>query len=377
MFTFRHEQPIGQRTPCLLDVEEFTSHNSKNTLEDSTTGTIDHAPYRSLEQFRPRLIPNYLEIHGDTDVIVHEKIHGSNIQIAGRGNPNIGWTFQIGSRRRWIDKSEKFNNIFEIFDKIKGKIFRLFDYLYMTNQKAGPLDSEIVTIRLFGEVYGGKYGDETNPKAIRTQKEVNYCPFNDVAFFDINYNGKMLPVIKAHESMMLMSVNVVPQIYYGSLKQFLETFDVNKFNSVISYKFYGLKYLDIPNSTEGVTIRTVDPDATGDKAAVIKLKQTWALENKRLNPSAPKPVSENLPGQIIEALDLLNHARLVSWSSKNTVEDITNIRNIGENVKGIVIDTMKDVRLEFPNMGEENFKQIQRLLSKKAFPLFKKYISEM
>ena len=146
---------------------------------------------------------------------------------------------------------------------------------------------------------------------------------------------------------------------------------------MISYKFYGLKYLDIPNSTEGVTIRTTDPDPTGDKAAVIKLKQTWALENKRLNPSAQKPVSENLPGQVIESLDFLNHARLVSWSSKNTIEDITNIRNIRENVKAIVIDTMKDVRLEFPNMGEENFKHIQRLLSKKAFPLFKKYISEM
>ena len=247
----------------------------------------------------------------------------------------------------------------------------------MNNQEAGPLDTEIVTIRLFGEVFGGKYGDTIDSGCFRTQKEVNYCPFNDVAFFDINYNGVPIPVLKAHESMMLMSIRTVPQIYMGPLNKFLETFDVNKFKSVVSQQFYGLEFIDVPDSTEGVTIRTTDPNATGDKASVIKMKQMWALENKRLNPKVKASVPSSTPAQIIEALDMLNEARLVSWSSKNTIEDITDMRKIQENVAAIVADTIKDIEDEFPHIGTELNKKIQRMLFKKAFPMFKSYISEL
>jgi len=264
-----------------------------------------------------------------------------------------------------------------IFDKIQSKIFRLFDYLYMNNQEAGALDTEIVTIRLFGEVFGGKYRDSTDSGCFRTQKEVNYCPFNDVAFFDIDYNGVPIPVLKAHEALMLMSIRTVPQIYIGPLKTFIETFDVNKFKSVVSQHFYGLEFIDVPDSTEGVTIRTTDPNAAGDKASVIKMKQMWALENKRLNPKVKPPVPTSTPAQVVEALNMLNEARLVSWSSKNTIEDITDMRKIQENVAAIITDTMKDVREEFPNIGNELNKEILRMLSKKAFPMFKTYISEL
>lgn len=337
---------------------------------------LEHAPYRSLEQFRTALIDTYLETHEDSDVIVHEKIHGSNVQFTARGTPITGWTFKIGSRRRWIEKDEKFNNIHTIFDDIKPRFERMVNMVFCSPPD-GSSNTEIVTIRVFGEVFGGKYGLTTDKGAIKTQKEPNYCAYNDVAFFDIVYNGIPLPVLEAHGYIQRANLRTVPKIYMGPLKTFLQTFDVNQFKSVVSSQFYGLDFIDVPNSTEGVTIRTVDPEATGDKTTILKYKQTWALENKRVIQAKTDNLPDNTPAQIIACLDMLNEQRLVSYHSKNTVADITNMKNIVENVKEIVQDTMKDVIEEFPTMDSDTVTMVRKRLSKKAFPMFKKYISTL
>ena len=344
---------------------------------------LEHAPYHSLEQFRPALIDTYLETHADSDVIVHEKIHGSNVQFTARGNPLIGWTFKIGSRRRWIEKDEKFNNIHKIFDDIKPRFERMVNMVFCSppdgscNTDVVGDTPEIVTIRVFGEVFGGKYGHTTDKGAIKTQKEPNYGAYNDVAFFDIVYNGIPLPVLEAHGYIQWANLRTVPKIYMGPLKAFLQTFDVNQFKSVVSSQFYGLDFIDVPNSTEGVTIRTVDLEATGNKSTVLKYKQTWALENHRVIQPKTDGLPNNTPAQVVACLDMLNEQRLVSYHSKNTTADITDMRMIVENVKEIVKDTMKDVIEEFPMMDPDTVNMVRKRLSKKAFTMFKKYIGDL
>ena len=132
---------------------------------------ITHIPYYSLEQFRNSLIDKYLEIYGE-DVVVQEKIHGSNIVIYGR---RIGgsWFFKLGSRRKWIGVNEKFNNFQVLFKKSEVDIREMFTYLI---EKYGINDGEV---RIYGEIFGGKYGQETASGAFKTQKEPNYGPNND------------------------------------------------------------------------------------------------------------------------------------------------------------------------------------------------------
>ena len=78
-------------------------------LSSSTISTTDHRPYNSLEQLRLSQMSKLLETYTH-DVIVMEKIHGSNIQYTFTWNGTT-WDYQIGSRKRWVSNDEKFNNV--------------------------------------------------------------------------------------------------------------------------------------------------------------------------------------------------------------------------------------------------------------------------
>ena len=97
---------------------------SLSKIGDPVTCHISHRPYYSLEQFRNSLVDKYLEIYGN--VIVMEKIHGSNIQIMGHFVDGT-WTILLGSRRKWISMREKFNNFQSLFAKHESNIISLFD----------------------------------------------------------------------------------------------------------------------------------------------------------------------------------------------------------------------------------------------------------
>ena len=84
------------------------------------------------------------------------------------------------SRRKWIIDNEKFNNFQTLFKNSEEDIREMFTYLI---EKSGINEGEV---RIYGEIFGGKYGQETDfLGAIKTQNEPNYGPNNDFAFFDI------------------------------------------------------------------------------------------------------------------------------------------------------------------------------------------------
>jgi Rnl2 family RNA ligase len=336
--------------------------------------TTTHYPYTSLEQWRIAKMDEYIGIY-TSDVIVQEKIHGSNISIVGTWDGSI-WNFQLGSRKRWIEPTEKFNNLQHLFKIHQDQIIALFNDIYMDRQSVDA-NGDPNVIRLYGEVYGGQYGGDNANGAVKTQREPNYCPFNDFAFFDIYVDEIKMPVLEMIERTERHELKVAPVIYTGPLATFLETFDVNTFQSVVSKKFYDLDFLVTPKATEGVTIRTTNPDAVGDETTIMKFKQTWAAENPRLQ--KPKPPQNNYAEQITDCVGMLNENRIISYKSKNTLADITNPKLIVTHVKNIVADTMKDIGEEFPviEYPELNRKEISKKLSKIAFQMFKKYIDTL
>ena len=332
---------------------------------------VDHIPFVVLEQFRNALVDKYLGIYV-SDVLVFEKIHGSNIQIMGVYN-NGKWNVNIGSRKRWINSSDNFNNIQRYYANNIENIHNIFD--------SATKDFETkdgVIIRLYGEVFGGKYGSESADKSIKTQDEPNYGLDNDVAFFSMIVDGITIPILSLTDSLCIHNLKHPPIIFQGQLVNFLKDFNVNKFNSRVSSEFYGLEFLNTPKATEGVTIQSINPDVTGDEATIMKYKQMWAVENRRVMNPTKIVVNDN--SEIENAsLDMLNNMRLVHYNSKNTIDDMTNPRMISQHIKNIIDDTMKDINEEFPNneYPELNRKNISKMLSKKAFPMFKDYINQL
>ena len=335
----------------------------------STNFTTDHRPYNSLEQLRLSQMSTLLETY-TRDVIVMEKIHGSNIQFTFTWNGTT-WDYQIGSRKRWVSNDEKFNNVQKILRELLPNLLALCDELRN--------DEEDVVIRFYGEVFGGKYGGETAPGAIVTQREVNYCSHNDVAFFDIVRNGTTIPIVRAIDMLENHNLKVAPVIYQGNFANFASSFNVNEFKSVVSHRFYGLPYLDTPKGTEGVIVRTMHEDmAEGDELLVMKWKQDWAVENRRVNQRSPAPVNNH--GDIINAaVDMINQNRIESYASKHVQADLTNPRMLTFHVKALVTDTMKDVNEEFPNAEypELNRRLINKKISQIAFPMFKEYLRNL
>ena len=328
---------------------------------------VDHRSYSSLEQFRPRLIDTYLDIYKNP-VIVTEKIHGSNVQFTASWNGTT-WVWHIGSRKRWVAENEKFNNVQKIHTNLLTNLTDLCDELRN--------DKEDITIRLYGEVFGGKYGGETAPNAFKTQNEVNYGRDNDVAFFDIVINGDTMPIVEAFNLLNKHGLRTAPVIYQGDFANFVKSFNVNEFESVVSHRFYGLPHLKSPRGTEGVVIRTMnEKDAQEDELIILKWKQDWALENGRVGHKTPTPVADD--SEAVEAcLAMLNQNRFESYASKMVMTDLFDPRKIGSHVKSIIQDTMEDVNKEFTNeeYPELNRRMIQKKISQRAFPMFKDFLN--
>ncbi len=243
----------------------------------------------------------------------------------------------------------------------------------MFNEIAG--DKTECEIRLYGEVFGGQYGKVKDLKSFKTQNEPNYCPQNDIAFFDIFIDGINIPIMDSIDIFNKYEIKVAPVIFKGLLKDFLQNFDIKDFNSVVSKEFYGLDYIDSLKSTEGVTIRNI---CIENEPIILKWKKKWALENGRVNIESPIKINTGLEVEHI-CLDMVNNNRISSYASKITFDELIDPQLISFHVKEILNDTMKDINDEFPPHLNPTikFKNIKKKIIGKVYPMFKSYIIEI
>lgn len=331
---------------------------------------IENFKYPSLENYREEMKNKYLKIY-NRHILVQEKIHGSNVCIViykEKGELN----FKLGSRNRFLEPDEKFHNFQSIFEQYKQQIIDLSNNLYDKNNT-----NKI--IRLFGEIYGGKYGDTKDNKALKVQKEPNYYHKNDIAFFDIIIDGEKLPIMESNELFKQYDLKFAPVIYKGELEEFLKTFNINSFNSVISKQFYNLPFLNTPKATEGVTIRTINSNPSYKEKIILKYKKDWALEcGKKINNNMGR---NDKNSKYDKYYKLINENRFNSYKSKNTIDDITNKKLLGFHIKEIVNDIIIDIKKTISYQDyidtDININNIKKILSKRMFPMFKKYINEL
>jgi hypothetical protein len=346
---------------------------SLGVVNDTEVYKVEFYPYNSLEQFRNALVDKYLQIYNQ--VIVQEKIDGSNVQIMGQ-YVDGKWNILLGSRRKWISAKDKFNNFQSLFAENSENIIALF------NEAISDLPSkENVIVRLYGEIFGGKYGDKSDPGSFKTQTGPNYGSSNDFAFFDMIVDGKPIYVETLLTLLKNYNLKAPPVIYRGNLSNLLSGFNVDKFQSRVSKIYYNLDFIDTPKATEGVTIRTLNPFAIDDEQLIMKYKQSWALENGRVrHKQTSSPTNDESKGEVINAcLDMMNTNRINCYHSKNTLDDITNPRMIGTHIKNLIDDAMKDIDEEFPYVKYPDLdkKALRSMLSKKTFPMFKSFVAEL
>lgn len=322
---------------------------------------MEHFKYPSLENINGRLESFLYE-----DVLIQEKIHGCNVCICGKYEDNK-WNIKLGSRTRWIEKYDKFYTIEETYETNKENILSVFNELK-------NLYTEKITIRLFGELFGGKYGKEISKNAMRIQKEPNYCPFNDFAFFDIMINGEKIDVLKTNELLEKNNLKIAPIIYKGKFIDFYKTFDINNFNSVISEKFYNLPFIDTLKSTEGVTIRKINP--SNNRGYILKYKKEWALEISKKSKQISLKKEVNITEVESMCYYMINENRFNSYKSKNTLDDLLNKKLLFNHLQEIAKDILVDVEKEFGNK-KFNVQKLQKKLSQKICPLFKIYLKEI
>ena len=319
-----------------------------------------HHKYPSLDNFREKLRDYYLQNLGE--VIVQEKIHGANAQFSGRfknGECNI----MLGSRNRWIEPKETFHNLHDVYNTYSDNIIGLFNEI-KTKIK------DTIIIRLFGEIFGGKYGTEKYNYTYCVQKEPNYCPHNDIAFFDIMVNGEKLNVIESHKLFEKFNLKIAPVIFRGQIKDFLSNFEIDKFKSVVSTRLYNLPYIKSPKSTEGVTIRMINPPSEKQEI-IIKYKQTWALESGR--PKNYRNVNYDNDFEN-KCNDIVNYNRISSYRSKITVEEFLDIKQIAFHVRNIVEDIIIDIKKE---SNQTITKNINKKLYRIVFAEFKRFVRDI
>lgn len=326
-----------------------------------------HFKYPSLDNFKIKFLNKYAGILQNHDIIVSEKIHGSNICIVGYYNK--GWTFKLGTRNRWLNENEKFHNFNILFQKNKNNIENLFNELK-------PKDQEEITIRMFGEIYGGKYGKTKDLDSFKVQKEPNYCPFNDFLFFDIFINTNSINIIKTNELLTKHKLKISPIIYQGNFLSFIQNFELEKFNSLVSKQYYNLPFINTPKSTEGVIIRPINNtnELYSELEIILKYKKEWALE------SGGKKIIINQDSELENrCYNMLNENRLNSLKSKNTTEDLFDIKLIGKHINDIKQDILLDIKKTFTieEYSSLNLKKIQKNLSRLISRDFKLYLKNL
>ena len=191
----------------------------------------------------------------DTKFFVSEKIHGGNIGIYYNQNGNI----KISTRNQFTEEAHIKDTVF------KYDINNILEYLYKYIKE--NIDSDIKSIILYCEIYGGSYPHpdiKKDKNSKRIQKGVYYSPTNELYPFDIfipkgyNEDGKVIgyyldgeDFINIMNSLNSDLPNYTYNLFTGNLKECL---DYNPGFVTNIPKLFNLPPID-DNISEGIVIK--------------------------------------------------------------------------------------------------------------------------
>ena len=137
-------------------------------MAQTQTQTMEFQKYPSLVKYRKRHTD---ELNG-RQVVLLEKIHGSNFSFYCQRTDNGEFNLQVGKRTSLLGPKERFFNYKVIVAKYKASIEELAYHLFQ--------DGQSHTLVVLGEYFGGIYNNKVLEGSMPIQKGqyANYCGHN-------------------------------------------------------------------------------------------------------------------------------------------------------------------------------------------------------
>ena len=286
---------------------------------------------------------------GDIPYIVMEKIHGSNSQVTYN---LITKEFALGTRNNPLLEGEKFYNLEKCVEPFKEKIVKLADKLYKDLSFYGQ---RLVSITLFGEIFGGSYPHKEVPMdktAIKVQKAVFYSPSNQWLAFDVGY------VVAGSECMYFLpgslfitsccnaGIPIVPIL--ASVETLDDALAYQNNGESLVYDRYELPKIE-GNIMEGIVIRPLMHDIWfGHNRLILKSKNDKFKEKwKAKKDEVPVELPEKVKQAIEEISQYINRNRVHNVISK--IGEVT-VKDVGKVIMLTSQDVLNDYRKDYDTL---------------------------
>lgn len=329
--------------------------------------------YSSIENhFNREFMEHVVEqMPQDLQYVVQEKVHGANTSFLCDGND-----VKFAKRTSMLEDDEKFYDYPELLEAYKDKVLNLF-------ARVKSQHPEVVTISVFGEMFGGLYPHndvKANRKVTLIQKGVCYTPEHEFYGFDIylsdGENGWYLPVDEINEIFEAEGFFYAKTLFRGTLAECLKY--PNAFPSKIS-EWLGLPSIE-DNICEGIVIRTVIPMYLRNGSRVlIKSKNERFAEKKSVKKrnklfAEPVPYSDELKSLVSEVDAYVTENRLTNVVSHigevHVPKDFGKIMGLFS--KDVLEDFLKEHGGDYSALDKSEQKLLNKELNKLATELVKK-----
>lgn len=334
--------------------------------------------YSSIENhFNREFMEHVVEqMPQDLQYVVQEKVHGANTSFLCDGNE-----VKFAKRTSMLEDEEKFYDYPELLEAYKDKVLNLF-------ARVKSQHSEVVTISVFGEMFGGLYPHndvKTNRKLTLIQKGVCYTPEHEFYGFDIylsdGENGWYLPVDEVNEIFEAEGFFYAKTLFRGTLAECLKY--PNAFPSKIS-EWLGLPAIE-DNICEGIVIRPVTPMYLRNGSRVlIKSKNERFAEKKSVKKrnklfAEHVPYSDELKSLVSEVDAYVTENRLTNVVSHigevHVPKDFGKIMGLFS--KDVLEDFLKEHGGDYSALDKSEQKLLNKELNKLSTELVKKvYMSQ-
>lgn len=329
--------------------------------------------YSSIENhFNREFMEHVVEqMPQDLQYVVQEKVHGANTSFLCDGND-----VKFAKRTSMLEDDEKFYDYPELLEAYKDKVLNLF-------ARVKSQHPEVVTISVFGEMFGGLYPHndvKANRKVTLIQKGVCYTPEHEFYGFDIylsdGENGWYLPVDEINEIFEAEGFFYAKTLFRGTLAECLKY--PNAFPSKIS-EWLGLPSIE-DNICEGIVIRPVIPMYLRNGSRVlIKSKNERFAEKKSVKKrnklfAEPVPYSDELKSLVSEVDAYVTENRLTNVVSHigevHVPKDFGKIMGLFS--KDVLEDFLKEHGGDYSALDKSEQKLLNKELNKLATELVKK-----
>jgi len=243
--------------------------------------------------------------------------------------------------------------------------------------------SDITTLMVFGEMFGGKYPHpdvKNNSKTIVIQKGVFYCPNHEFYAFDLyittEASGRFLSVDQTNEFFGQGGFFYARTLFRGALGECLQY--PNDSPSRIS------EWMNLPpienNICEGVVIRPVEPTYLCNGARVLlKSKNARFAEKKSVKKRKPKLFVEPSYSKMLNEMLVVVEQYVTENRLNNVVSKIGQVsvpkdtgKLIGLFSKDILDDFLKEHSGEYASIEKSEQKILNRHANLLATNLIKK-----